>query len=467
VRLIVLASALGLACSSGARNAPVTATPPPPPSPDAAVAEPARSAEETSIERARALLALLVAGKHDEAAATFDAKMASVLPADKLAATWQTVEQQAGAFGAVEGARAEGEGSTTAVLTVAFARARLDMRVSFDAAGKVRGLFFAPAAAKEVPYVEPPYVDRGKLEEREVVVGEGGEWALPATLTLPVGQGAGPFRAVVLVHGSGPNNRDETIGANRPFKDLALGLASRGVAVLRYDKRTLVHGAKVARMDDATLDHETVDDAIAAVELLRGMKDIDPGHIAVVGHSLGGFAAPRIAAKGGKRVAGIAILAGSTRPVVDMMIEQLEYIATVDERQAPAIPTAVAEVKRAADRIRQLQRGAKPTPAERVLGAGAAYWRDLGKYDAPATAKKLAIPMFIAQGGRDYQVTRVDFAAWQKALGRRKNATLKLYPELDHLFAAGEGKSSPRDYDERRPVDVRLIDDLAAWVRSL
>jgi uncharacterized protein len=212
---------------------------------------------------------------------------------------------------------------------------------------------------------------------------------------------------------------------------------------------------------------ETVDDAVAAVELLRGMKDIDPGRIAVVGHSLGGFAAPRIGVRAGKRIAGVAILAGSTRPVADMVIEQLEYIATVDERQAAAVPAMVEEIKREGERVRQLQRGAKPSPGERVLGAGAAYWLDLAKYDAPATAKRLAIPMFIAQGGRDYQVTRVDFAAWQKALGKRKNATLKLYPEIDHIFAAGEGKSSPRDYDERRPVDVRLIDDLAAWIRAL
>lgn len=417
--------------------------------------------EDPVIANARQLVAQLVAGKYAEIVASFDETMTSALPAPALERTWKGLVGQVGAFETIEGARIERTSThVAAILTCKFANARLDARVAYDNAGKVAGLFFTPAAA---PYSEPPYVDRSSFEEREVTVGSG-EWALPGTLTLP--RGTGPFRAVVLVHGSGPNDRDESIGANRPFKDLAGGLASRGIAVLRYEKRTKVHGAKLAAMPEATLDHETVDDALAAVELLRGMKEIDPARVVVAGHSLGGFVAPRIAARG-KHVAAIAILAGSTRSVPDMMIEQMEYIASVDPSQATQVKAAIEQVKTAAARIRELVKGERPNPGELVLGAGAAYWIDFAKYDATALAKTVTQPIFVAQGGRDYQVTNVDYEAWQSALRGKKNVTFKLYPDLNHIFGAGTGKSTPKEYEQRTPVAVELVDDLAAWIKAL
>jgi dienelactone hydrolase len=393
--------------------------------------------------------------------ASFDDTMKQALPEPAVASTWNGLVAQVGKFQSVEQTNVvRSDKHTTVVLTCKFERARLDAKVAYDASGKVAGLFFAPAVA---PYDDPPYVDRKTFVERDVTVGTG-DWAVPGTLALP--RGAGPFRAVVLVHGSGPHDRDASLGANRPFKDLAGGLASRGIAVLRYEKRTKAHGAKFAAVPEATLDHETVDDAIAAVELLRNTREIDAAHVVVAGHSLGGFAAPRIAARD-NRIAGIAILAGSTRWLTDMMIEQMQYIATVDDRQAAAMPAAIEQVKAAASRVAELVKGATPKPGEMVLGAGAAYWIDLAKYDALATAKKLTLPMFVAQGGRDYQVTEVDYRAWQKALAGNQRVAFKLYPELDHILAAGTGKCGPQDYEQRRPVDVRLVDDLATWIRAL
>jgi dienelactone hydrolase len=421
---------------------------------------PMPSGEDPAIVNARHFVTLLVAGDHGEAVKEFDATMVAALPAEKLAATWNGLITQVGTFETVETARVVRTANhVTAILSCKFARARLETKVTYDNTGKIAGLFFVPAAP---PYTDPPYVDRRKFEEHDVTVGSGA-WALPGTLSLP--NGPGPFRAIVLVHGSGPNDRDESIGANRPFKDLAGGLASRGIAVLRYDKRTKVYGAKMAAMVDATVDDEVVGDALAAVELLRGMKDIDAAHIVIAGHSLGGFLAPRIA-KRSPHVSAIAILAGSTRGVPEMMIEQMNYIASVDPRQATAMPAAIAQVKAAAARIADLQRGAAPKPGELVLGAGAAYWKDFGSYDGLATAKQIKQPIFVAQGGRDYQVTRVDYDAWRRAVAGRPDVTFVFYPELNHLLAPGNGSSTPEEYELRTPVDLRLIEDLARWVSS-
>src|SRR5262249_23144105 len=133
----------------------------------------------------------------------------------------------------------------------------------------------------------------------------------------------GPFPAVVLVHGSGPNDRDETILGNKPFRDLAGGLASQGIAVLRYEKRTRAHAAKLA-VKTPTLDEEVTDDAVAAGKLLRRTKDVDPKRVFVLGHSLGATMAPRI----GERdpdIAGLIVLAGATRPLEDLILEQVSY----------------------------------------------------------------------------------------------------------------------------------------------
>ena len=150
---------------------------------------------------------------------------------------------------------------------------------------------FAEAALASAPkaaeYRPPDYVARASFSEQQVTVGADSEWALPATLTLPAGKG--PFPAVVLVHGSGPNDRDETQGPNKPFQDLAWGLGSQGIAVLRYDKRTLVYRGKLGALPNITVKEETVDDALAAVALLRQTPGIDPKRIFVLGHSLGGI----------------------------------------------------------------------------------------------------------------------------------------------------------------------------------
>src|SRR4051794_11541515 len=162
--------------------------------------------------------------------------------------------------------------------------------------------------------------------EEPVVVGSG-EWALPGTLTLPTG--TGPFPAVVLVHGSGPHDRDETIGPNKPFRDLAWGLAAQGVAVLRYEKRTHEHPAKLMPLKEKlTIREESVDDAVAAVALLRKQKEVDGKRIFVVGHSLGAIVAPKVAALE-PAVAGIVLLAGSPRPFEDIILDQLTYLASL------------------------------------------------------------------------------------------------------------------------------------------
>lgn len=153
---------------------------------------------------------------------------------------------------------------------------------------------------------------------------------------------------MVLVHGSGPNDRDETVGPNKPFKDLAWGLASQGIAVLRYDKRTLVHSQSIDAQT-LTVQEETVHDALAAVEVLRNHPDVDSASVYVLGHSLGATLAPKIGAAA-PELAGLILLAGATRPLEDLILEQVTYLVSLDpseeaEAELAKIEEQVARVK--------------------------------------------------------------------------------------------------------------------------
>jgi dienelactone hydrolase len=273
--------------------------------------------------------------------------------------------------------------------------------------------------------------------------------------------GAGAVPACVLVHGSGPNDADETIGGARVFKDLAWGLASQGVAVLRYAKRS-----KHAPQGIVTQKEEVLDAAHAAADLLRKTPGIDPKRVFVVGHSQGGYLAPRIA-KDDPALAGIALLAGAARPLEDSIIDQLTYFASLDPKNA-AIEKALA----GAHEFKVVAESPTLTPDADVrlpIGGGSvkgAYLLDVRGYDPVAVAKGLACRVLVLQGGRDYQVTPVgDFARW-KTLAGAKNVTFKTYPTLNHLFVAGEGPPGPTEYEKDGHVDAAVVADLAVWMRE-
>jgi alpha-beta hydrolase superfamily lysophospholipase len=268
-----------------------------------------------------------------------------------------------------------------------------------------------------------------------------------------------------LVHGSGPGDRDQTIGPNKPFRDLALGLASRGVAVLRYDKRTRAHGGKMASLPQLTVKEEVIDDVIAAVKLLRAAEGIDPKRIFVAGHSLGGMLVPRIAAAAGAEVSGVIILAGAVRSLEQSIADQTRYLALADGKIAPDEQPLVDEAAALVGRVKTLKDGDPPISFAGI-SAPASYWLDLRDYNPPTEAQKLKVPMLVLQGERDYQVTMEDFAKWKAAVGSRAAVTLKSYPGLNHLFMAGAGPSVPAEYMTAGHVAEEVVRDIGSWVAS-
>lgn len=408
-------------------------------------------------------VALLVQEDFAAAANYFDAAMLKAMPPEKLGQTWTQLKGQVGPYQHENSRRQEtAQGYDVINIDSQFERAALNIRVVFGADKRIAGLFFQPARDFGAEAYQPPaYARMDQVVEKEMVVGTG-EWALPGTLTLPTGPG--PWPVVVMVHGSGPNDRDETVGHCKPFKDLALGLASRGIGVLRYDKRTFAHGEKLISAAPAlTVQEETVDDAVTAIRLLQATEDVDPGRIYLLGHSLGGTLAPRIGA-GSAGLAGLIIMAGAARPLEDLIVEQTIYIAQSDGIVTDSENTSIEEARQLARKVKDPSLDAN-TPASELMGVPAAYWLDLRAYKPLETAGELALPMLILQGERDYQVTMADFKLWQAALQGKQGVVFRSFPALNHLMIAGSGPSTPAEYQQPGHVAPEVLDAIADFVR--
>jgi dienelactone hydrolase len=416
-------------------------------------------------EEAQDVVRQMMARDFGGASRLFDSDMAQALPVDKLKDMWLQLTGLAGAFQEIERSTVMEIGEKRIVtVTCQFEKGAIDVYVAFDTNGQIAGLNVVPTPTTS-PYQLPAYVDEAAFREVEVMVGSG-EWALPGTLSTPVG--AGPFPAVVLVHGSGPQDRDETVGGVRFFRDLAWGLASQGILALRYDKRTKVHAEQLTPevIASMTIQDEVIDDALAAVKLLRQTPGIDPQHIYVLGHSLGATVAPLIGQQD-PAIAGLIIAAGLTRPLEDTILDQFTYTYSLSGSMSDSQKAELEELKVKVARVKDPSLSDQVPAKDLPLGLHPAYWLALREYRPAEVALSLEMRIFVLQGGRDYQVTvEGDYPGWQKALGRKSNATLKLYPRLSHTFTPGEGRATPQEYLAAAHVDGEVIRDIASWIKS-
>jgi dienelactone hydrolase len=413
--------------------------------------------------RARAALDLLLADDFAKLAEQFNQKMQAAMPVPRLAATWTQISRGVGPHRRCEQEPrvVEINDKRMVITRCEFERASIDIQFAFDTSGHISGLVFRPVLPAAAPYTPPSYATPASYLEEEVTIGSG-EWALPGTLTLPAGTDRSPL--VVLVAGSGPNDRDETIGATKPFKDLAVGLASRGIAVLRYDKRPHVYGARMAGLTRFTVREAVVDDVVEAVKVAGTHARIDPSRVFVLGHSLGGSLVPRIAAST-PSVAGFIVAAGAARPLHEAMVEQVQYVAAADGTISPEERETLDRTRELAEAVHALRAG-DAEAGRRVGNLPASYWLDLRGYDAPIAARHVRAPMLILQGERDYQVTMKEYERWRSALAGRADVTFRSYPALNHLFIAGTGPSLPAEYLRAGHVDQPVIADIVEWIRG-
>lgn len=448
----------------------------------------ARAASQTPLQAdddrilAKAVVLWLTQGQFRRVIDEFTPQARERFPQEKLETVWQSLEERLGPYEAIVSVRTETASDTgkPVVVFCQFEQSKISAKIVFDEHHRITGLWFSPA--DEADLANPENAEEAAsimasaakpaaavsaaelIREREVFIGKD-PWVLPGTFTIPAG--AGPFPAVVLVHGSGPQDRDESIGQNKPFLDFAAGLAKQGIAVLRYEKRTKAHAQQLVTLlkDRLTVKDEVIDDALAAVDWLQHAPEVQPKRIFMLGHSMGGWLLPRIA-QATDALAGGIILAGNTRPLEVLIVDQMSTLMSLDGAVSETERIQLDQLKANLEKISDPALGTPGSQLGSPFGVPPSYWLDLRGYHPAEMAAKLALPLLILQGERDYQVTLVDFAGWKTALRNRPSVAFKVYPKLNHLFMEGEGKSTPQEYERPGHVSAEVIQDVAGWILS-
>lgn len=409
---------------------------------------------------AKSFVDFLAKNDFKSAVSYFSEEVKKALPEDKLSQLWGSLIESLGPFEKQIDTKSEKSENFQMVFTKCkFKNQNIIIKTIFNNKIQIAGLWFLPDK-EAYNYIQPDYVKMNSFTEKDVQIGKG-EWVLPGTLTIPKSET--PVPLVILVHGSGPNDKDETIGPNKPFKDIAWGLASNGIATLRYDKRTLVFANKIT--SSITVKEEVLDDVISAVEFAKNLKEIDANKIYIIGHSLGGMLIPKIAQLTPK-TAGFIIMAGAALPLEDLILKQFKYIFLLDNKLSVEEKRQLDELGVQTAKVKDISLSSQTPSTELPLGIPADYWLDLRDYKPAFAAQNIKKPVLILQGERDYQVTLDDFELWKKALKDNKNVVFKLYPKLNHLFIEGEGNSTPMEYKTAGHVAGYVILDIVDWIKK-
>jgi uncharacterized protein len=267
------------------------------------------------------------------------------------------------------------------------------------------------------------------------------------------------FPIIILVHGSGIHDKDESIGQNKPFKTIAHEMAKKGIACIRYDKRS-----EIPKVFDSIhpMQSMIIEDVLSAIDLAKKIENIDTSRIVVVGHSLGAMLSPMIAAQS-KDVKAIILLAGNARPLEDLILEQSKYLVerdgiTKDEKKE------IIKIKKQVASVKNLGKVKKLNKNELPLGLSISSWQELNAYHQTIVAQSISQPMLVLQGERDYQVSMIDYKLWQSQLKTKSNVYFKSFPGLNHLFCAGTSKSYPDEYFSTCDFNMEVVDLMAFWI---
>ncbi len=273
-------------------------------------------------------------------------------------------------------------------------------------------------------------------------------------------------KVVVMIHGSGPSDRDESILGNRPFRDLAYGLAANGIGSIRFEKNTYLFGQELAAEKGMTIWDETGKDVVSIVDYLRRLKMIEPENIVLLGHSQGAMMIPRICDS--IDVGAAIMIAGNACPLQDLMYEQSKFLMQkngLDDAEKRRLNMLKEQIKNI-DKLKDI-------PSDSVgfalpFGLPASYWKDLIEYDQQETLKHIDIPVFLIQGEGDYQVSMKDFRKFRRALRRSDSDwKAKSYDNINHLLFENKGEPSREEYERNENVDPVLIEDISKWIENL
>lgn len=375
-----------------------------------------------------------------------DNAVRSAVSVEQLSSLWGGLESQMGKYSSNGGWHDLDGVPGGKWCNLSFENGKVSLMTVFDSDGKIAGLQIAPPLPEPAPDEE--FSDIHELaegwEEKELAV-HTGKFKLPARLTVPRQKAPDSIPVLILVHGSGPNDMDETLGPNKLFKEIAAAMSHRGIAVLRYDKRTYVYGEKAfANPEGPTIEEECTDDALSAASLADSLGF---ERIFIIGHSLGAGMAPYIAASDTDGLLdGIIMLAAPASTMAETIEHQIGVLGNAYNREELA----------------RIRKTFIELPQKYIEGV------DYDKKAVMAGLCAKAFPMLFLQGGRDYQVPAEEiriWEAWTDEAGGNADARFISYPGLNHIFHKGEGEPSPAEYAVQGKIPGEVLDDIAGFLK--
>ncbi len=315
-------------------------------------------------------------------------------------------------------------------------------------------LLVAGVTAAQAPaFPDAIYVDRKAFTDRAVIV-TSGRFELPGVLSTPASPRRAP--AVVIIGDGTPRDMNGAVGANRPWQDLAHGLASNGIAVLRYTPRPLVYPREF--VETWTIEEELLQDAEAAVKTLARQDGIDPHRVYVLALGRAAWAAP-ILAQRLKPIHGFALLNAPAKFNPQRQYKELVRLTEAGEGEDPA-RLHVREPE-----PRMLAKRAFPR-AERVLGHPAGWWYHLADLDPTDRILDSKARFFVAYGALDYTIIPHDRETWEQFLKQTNRRGVRTYAGADHLFLQRMQKEAvlPRGLEKPGHVSGELIDELVEFL---
>ncbi len=350
---------------------------------------------------------------------------------------------------------AAGYFSSSAEIT--FAYLPFVLSLSFDSSWQVMSIAFSQSHKM---YVAPSYVNVELFNESNFKV-KNDLYELNASLCLPITEGKTPL--VIFIGESGPTDKDGSYDINMPYKDLAWGLSSKGIATFRMDKRAVSHGIQMMfqrnNYESFTCREDYLDDLYKAIDTLLQIPSIDANSIYIIGHGQGGMLIPLIC-KEKPFVKGGVFLGVNHKRVQEMMIDQYHYLTKVTPAKKAEFDLQIRRANFSMSKKLNPLTEHKYMPFE----VQATYWVWLNHYPHVKLSKKMKKPLLILQGQRDYQVSNENFELWKNSLKNRKNVGFKTYPLLNHLFEEGAGESTYSEYFTKKNMPEYVINDIHDWL---
>lgn len=392
----------------------------------------------------------------------FDTVVTNQINSEMLKQMWESIPRFTGDYVGFSDVRSEKKDTTESVyVRCSFEKTKMDLALSFNEAQKIIGIFFLPPKNPQA-YELPAYNKSHKYYETKLSV-KTGTLEMPGVLLIPNVVENPPV--VILLGGSGPTDKDGTVGPNKVLKDIAVGLSSMGIATYRFDKRTIKYGSEIQKnASQFGIEQEVIEDAINAVKLIKNYPNTKNSKVFIAGHSLGAYCAPLVAKKS-KDVSGILLLAGNARPLEDLILEQYTYIFSLDSLDSKE-KEELKKIEEQVARVKNPKLLKSSSEKDLPLNLNSFYWQSLNKYNQLKTAKSIKQPIIVLQGERDYQVTMKDFEIWKKELSSNPKNKFISYPKLNHLFISGDSKSKPEEYEKAGHIEESVIKDIKDFVES-